>query len=57
MPDSPNSPEPEEPEKEPTEPEEEATRQGQEPIDYGAGEEKPIEQQEPGEPEPLDTRF
>lgn len=55
VPDSPNSPEPEEPEKEPTEPEEEATRQGQEPIDYGAGEEKPIEQQEPGESEPLDT--
>lgn len=45
-------PEPEEPDEEP---EEDTVRQGQEPIDYGAGEEKPIEQQEPGDPEPLDT--
>lgn len=34
---------------------EEAVRQGQEPIAYGGGEERLIEQQEPGTPEPLDT--
>ena len=47
-----DGPTPEEPDEEP---EEDTVRQGQEPIDYGAGEEMPIEQQEPGEPEPLDT--
>lgn len=56
--DEPDAPEPQdvpEPEEPDEEPEEDAVRQGQEPIDYGAGEKKPIEQQEPGDPEPLDT--